>query len=73
MPEELNNLDTQVLMDMLAKHTADYTRLMTDGTKKEFDECTNTIALLQKEIKSRQQNSKNSADPDSDISSITAE
>lgn len=42
-----------MLMDLLAKHTEDYTRLLTAGKREEFEHCKQTIALLQKEINSR--------------------
>ncbi|MEO7307927.1 MAG: hypothetical protein ABIR78_15095 [Ferruginibacter sp.] len=53
MQYELKDLETQMLMDLLAKHTEDYTRLLTAGKREEFEHCKQTIALLQKEINSR--------------------
>lgn len=40
-------------MDMLAKYTEDYTRLLTEGTREDFERCKHSIALLQKEINTR--------------------
>jgi hypothetical protein len=62
MHDEFKDLETQVLIDMLARHTEDYTKLMAGGSKEEFEQCRQTIALLQNEINSRQQGSK---DPNS--------
>ena len=73
MQEELKSLETQVLIDMLAKHTEDYTKLMTGGTKEDFELCKVTIGHLQNEINSRQQSSQNTniSDPGIGFSSET--
>jgi hypothetical protein len=67
MSEDLSTLDTQVLLDMLATHTANYTRLMTGGTVDEFETCKVKIALLQGEINSRQQTKDNTDITSTDI------
>jgi len=46
-------LDTDVLLDMLALHNQDYARLMLTGTKEEFELCKNSIACLQEELNKR--------------------
>jgi hypothetical protein len=53
-------LDTSVLLDLLAIHTAEYTSMMTNNVKNEaFENCQATIALLQTTINSRLQGPEN--------------
>ena len=54
--ENLQSLEMSALVDLLAQHTADYTRMLTEGgDHQEFEQCKTTIALLQKEIVIRKQ------------------
>lgn len=56
--EDLDKVEMTVLVDMLARHTAEYTKMLSDGisTQEEFKACKKTITLLQKEIESRKKN-----------------
>jgi hypothetical protein len=52
--EDLRVLETGQLIDLLAKYTTDYTRMMSDGTTKdEYVKCNLTIKALQAEIAGR--------------------
>ena len=52
--EDIQSLDTHVLIEMLAKHTEEYTSMLFNHDRGEaFDTCKNTISLLQTEINSR--------------------
>jgi hypothetical protein len=52
--EDYKNLQTDLLIDMLVKHTENYTRMFTEGaTDQEFTECQRVITLLQTEIQFR--------------------
>ena len=58
--KEIHNLGTTELIDMLAKYTEDYTRMLANNERNEaFDECELAIYLLQGEINSRISNSDN--------------
>ena len=53
MPE-LHVLDNLQLMDLLAKFTSDYTKLLADGSfNDEYEKCKLTIKAIQTEIDSR--------------------
>lgn len=67
--EDFQGLDTHVLLEMLAKHTEEYTRMLYNHDKGEaFDSCKKTIFLLQTEI-----NSRSSTEPPAfDIEDTTA-
>jgi len=52
---ELRTLDTSRLMDMLAKYTIDYTKMLTDGSsQEEYLKCKEAIKAIQSEIELRQ-------------------
>ena len=52
---ELRTLDTSQLMDMLAKYTIDYTKMLTDGSsQEEYLKCKEAIKAIQSEIELRQ-------------------
>jgi hypothetical protein len=56
MPD-LQTLETADLIDLLASHTAEYTRMLADGlTDDRFTNCQAAILLLQFEIRSRSTN-----------------
>jgi len=47
-------LETEQLIDLLSKYTADYTKMMSDGTTEdEYTKCNLTIIALQTEIEGR--------------------
>jgi len=52
---ELQQMETAVLIDMLASHTADYTRMLTEGhnTEEEYARYNLTIKAIQAEIELR--------------------
>ena len=52
--EDYQNLDTHALIELLAKHTEEYTSMLSNLDRGEaFDTCEKTIFLLQTEINSR--------------------
>ena len=51
--DNLQTLETSVLIELLAQHTIDYTKLMQDGSKEDFDRCKIIMTQLQAEINSR--------------------
>jgi hypothetical protein len=52
---KLRALDTSQLMDMLAKYTIDYTKMLTDGSsQEEYLKCKEAIKAIQSEIELRQ-------------------
>jgi hypothetical protein len=56
--EDLNNLDLLTLVDMLAKHTNEYMKMMKDGTsEEEYTRCKTMIQNLTAEIAYRKQKS----------------
>ncbi len=65
--EDVSSLDTQILLDMLATHTAEYTRLMSAGTKEEFEISRLKISLIQQELHCRKQNQSNQNISDTNI------
>ena len=64
---DFQTLSTTELIDLLAKHTADYAKLMLDGTKEEFEHSKTSIVLLQQEINSRKQAADNTSITDTNI------
>lgn len=55
-------------MDMLARHTEDYMRLLTKGaSEEEFNSCKTTITLIQAEIETRKQTTANTTATDTNI------
>ncbi|TMI89428.1 MAG: hypothetical protein E6H08_16540 [Bacteroidetes bacterium] len=59
--QELGNLETSRLVDLLAQHTADYTKMMSEGTtEEEYAKCKLIIKALQAEIESRKTNTTGS-------------
>ena len=59
--QELRNLETSQLVDLLAQYTADYTRRMSEGTTEdEYAKLKLTIKALQTEIDIRKNSSKGS-------------
>ena len=66
--EELHALQVSELMDLLAKHTSDYTRMMSEGTShEEYEKCNITIKALHAEIESRKVNSSTNITPPPDF------
>jgi len=58
--ENLKNLDTNALIELLAKHTREYTQMLADHEKGEnFIRCRDIIDNIQKEISSRVHNKEN--------------
>jgi hypothetical protein len=52
--EELNKLDNTQLIDLLAKHTADYTKMITENMLgDDYEKCKLIIKALQTEIDAR--------------------
>jgi len=52
--KDIHNLETTVLVDMLAKYTEEYTKMLSNKEYSEaFDACKLAIYLLQGEINSR--------------------
>ena len=57
--QELHSLETTQLIDLLAQHTSDYTRMITNNiTGDEYEKCKLVIKALQAEIEFR----RNTAD-----------
>jgi hypothetical protein len=66
--EDLRTIDISTLIDMLSKHTADYTKMFTQGaTEEEYLRCNTIIKALQKEIEFRKQSTTISANLKTDI------
>jgi hypothetical protein len=67
--QELKALETSVLMDMLATHTAFYTKMLNDGLTgdEEYLKCKLTIQALQLEIEARKQTNANTSISDPNI------
>lgn len=56
--QSLKEMEFTALLDLLARQTAAYTRMMSSGaTQAEFDQCKNLIAGIQEEILSRKETS----------------
>ena len=66
--EDLRILETGQLIDLLAKYTTDYTRMMSDGTTEdEYAKCNLTIKALQTEIVARKNLGTITPNPETDI------
>lgn len=66
--EELHSLEISQLVDLLARYTADYTKMMTEGTTEEdYTKCDLTIKALQSEIEARKKITGITQDPKTDI------
>ncbi len=63
----LQALEMSALIEMLAKHTADYTKMLSEGPKEEYEKCKLAIRALQSEIESRKQNGNNTSLSNSDF------
>jgi hypothetical protein len=60
--ENLQSLETNVLIDLLAEHTARYTQLLADGgSNEEYEKFKLTIEAIIKEIELRKQSFDNNA------------
>ena len=60
--EDLKTIDTLILLDMLAKHTQDYTAMMQGDRRKEgFGKLKSTINALQFELNRRHNGEKKTA------------
>jgi len=53
--QDLKTLETQELLNMLSRYAADYSRLMLEGTKEEFEQCKSAMSAIQDELNSRKQ------------------
>ena len=63
--QKLQTLEISVLIDMLAKHAAHYSRMKKEGTSdEEFARCSLTIRSIQAEIDSRKQTAANTSTTD---------
>jgi hypothetical protein len=52
--QELHALDNSQLMDLLAKYTSDYTKMLADGSfNDEYEKCKLTIRAIHTEIDAR--------------------
>ena len=70
--EKLSSLDFSALVDMLASHTANYTKMRVEGgTDKHIASCNLAIKALQAEIASRRQTIVNTSISNPDIIFIT--
>ena len=57
---ELHSLDNSQLMDLLARHTSDYTKMITDNNMgDDYEKCKLTIKAIQTEIDVRKTNGGN--------------
>jgi hypothetical protein len=67
--ESLRSLEISVLVDMLAKHTKDYTAMFNEGSvnTEQFELCKVTIKTIQKEIESRRLSDSNTNITDPNI------
>lgn len=66
--QDLHNLNTSDLIDMLSKHTIDYTRMLADGNLNgEYEKCKLAIKAVQAEIDSRKKQKNISQDSEMDI------
>jgi len=58
--QELNALDNLQLIDLLAKQTSDYTKMLADGNfNDEYQKCKLTIKAIQTEIDLRKNSESN--------------
>ena len=70
--EKLSSLEFSALIDMLASHTANYTKMRAEGgTDKQIASCSLAIKALQAEIASRKQTIANTSISNPDISFTT--
>lgn len=54
---ELHSMDNSQLMDLLAKYTSDYTRMLSErATNVEYEKCKMVIKAIQTEIDLRKNN-----------------
>ena len=54
---ELHSLDSSQLMDLLARHTSEYTKMITDNKMgDDYEKCKLTIKAIQTEIDIRKNN-----------------
>ena len=52
--QELHALDNSQLIDLLAKYTSDYTKMLADGSfNEQYEKCKLTIKAIHSEIDSR--------------------
>ena len=66
--EDLRTVDTSMLIDMLARHTVDYTKMLADGDLNgEYEKCKLAIKALQAEIDSRKKQGSISPNSETDI------
>lgn len=66
--ENLHLLEMSVLVDILAQHTTNYTRMLSQGAPdQEFDKCKLAIRAIQTEIEFRKQTPGNTTISDPDI------
>lgn len=60
--QELQQLETSILLDMLVAQTADYTRMLTEGASEdEYARCNLTIRAIQTEIELRKRTTANTS------------
>jgi hypothetical protein len=57
--ENLQSLETGVLLEMLSGHNADYAKLLLEGSKEEFEQCKDSIHQIQQELNSRRHAEEN--------------
>ena len=66
--QELRNLENSQLIDLLAQYTADYTKMMSEGTtQEEYAKCNLTIKALQTEIELRKKSGTITPNSSTDI------
>jgi len=66
--QEYKGIETSVLLDMLAQHTAEYTKMLGEHDRSEiFYEFEQKIHLLQLEINSRNSSDTTMSRPDTDF------
>ena len=66
--QELRTLETSQLMDLLAKYTVDYTKMLTDGSSQDdYLKCKEAIKAIQSEIEIRQKGGKITPNSETDI------
>ena len=64
MIQEILTLETPALVDLLAVYTANYSRMLREGTSdEEFAKCSLAIRSIQTEIDSRKQRSAKNLQP----------
>lgn len=66
--QEIQKLETAVLVDMLANQTASYLKMISEGaSEEEFARCNLTMKALQSEIEQRKRTSANTSTTDPTI------